>query len=193
MNASAPTPTNLVEKPLLCACIMLLTFAGHCGKHKRSNPLLQVEEMRQRSVTEDPAVRGELPFDWLTGNAPVGSLPPEEDEIAEFVEMFKDTTAPKVVEGELLPGATRVVELQLAGPSGLSGSAQWIGTDAALKVTIGVNGSTLATGTAFSMGTKRGGADVHAQTPVGGRAIITVTNTSEKKVKVRILLLATAL
>ncbi len=193
MNAATPTPTDRVEKPLLLACIALLTFAGHCDRHKRSNPTVYVEEMRQRSVTDDPAVRGELPFDWLSGNAPVGSLPPEEDEIDEFVEMFKDTTAPKVVEGELLPGATRVVELQLAGPSGLSGSAQWIGTADALKVTIGVNGSTLATGTAFDMGAKRGGANLYAQTPVGGRAIITVTNTSNKKVKVRILLLATDL
>jgi hypothetical protein len=193
MNSSTPTPTDRVEKSLLVACIVLVTFAGHCDQHKRPDPSVRLEEMRQRSVTEDPVVRGELPFDWLVSNPQNAGSPPDAEEVAEFAEMFQNTTAPKVVEEELLPGATRIVELQLAGPSGLAGSAEWIGTAATLKVTLSVNGSPLAIGTAFSTGTNRGGSILHAQTPVGGPATIAVTNTSKTKVKVRILLLATAL
>ncbi len=193
MNTFISTPQNRFGKLLLLACMALVTFAGHCDKHKRRDPTVDLKEMRQQSVTEDLAFKGQLPFDWLTGNAPQPSGTPDEDEIAEFAERFKNTSAPDIVHKELVPGATGIVELQLAGPASLSGSAQWIGTDSALKVTLGVNGSPVATGTAFTPGGNRGGSNVHAQTPVGGRAIIAVTNTSKKKVKVRILLMATAL
>jgi hypothetical protein len=189
MNPIPPTP-GPIEKPLLFACLALVTFTGHCDKHKTSDRSVQVEEMRQRSVTEDPVVKGMFPFDWQANAQPAVEPP---DELPEFTEIFKDTSAPKVVEGDLLPGATRVVELSLTGPAGLSGSAQWIGTDDALKFTISVNGSTLATGKTFKSGAKRGGSNVHAQTPVGGPATLALKNTSKAKVKIRILLLATAL
>ena len=38
------------------------------------------------------------------------------------------TQPPKILEIELTRGAMHAVELQLAGPSNLTGSAQWIGT-----------------------------------------------------------------
>src|SRR6266850_8021767 len=136
--------------------------------------------MRQRSVTEDPAVKGEFPNGWLV--AGVGaSLPhptPEESEILEWVELFKNTQAPRVVEEDLSPGATRTVQLQIAGPSGLSGSARWVGTTRPLTVTIALNGSTLATGTAFHIGGNRGGSYLQTQTTTGGLATMSVTNTS---------------
>ena len=138
------------------------------------------------------AVRVVRPAAAQTGVKQYSPEETEESEIAEFVERFKNST-PKVVQSELSPGATTFVELQLAGPSGLAGSAQWIGTAAPLKVTIAVNGAHLATGTTYRVGSNHGGARLQAQTPVGGRATIAVTNTSSVRVKVRILLLATSL
>lgn len=116
----------------------------------------------------------------------------ETSEIPEFAKLFKNSKAPKILEAELPPGETRGVELELTSPSGLAGSVQWIGTAAALKTTIVVNGSPLVTGTPYRIGTRTGGSTLQAQTPVGGRAILAVTNTSNMRVKVRILLVATA-
>jgi len=190
-----------VETPFLFICVILATCAG-CGHRPASlakvDPSARVEERRQRSVTEDPAVMDKFPDGWLvpsTEKAGVRQEPKEEleeSEIAEFAERFKYSKAPKVLETEVSPGATRIVELQLAGPSGLAGSAQWIGTAVALKVTLTVNGSPVATGTAYRIGTNRGGSHLQAQTPVGGRATMAVTNTSSVRVKVRMLLVATA-
>lgn len=193
--------TVTVDEAFLFIWILLLTGAGCCHRPAsgvKVDPSVRVEERRQRSVTEDPAVRGDFPNSWLIADAQKANVQqgspekPEESEITEFAELFKNTKAPKILEAELPPGATRVVELQLAGPSGLAGSAQWIGTASALKVAIAVNGSTLTTGIAYRIGTNRGGSHLQAQTPVGGRAIMSVTNTSNVRVKVRILLMATA-
>src|SRR5262249_23754250 len=117
---------------------------------------------------------------------------PEGDEIAEFVARFKTTKPPQIFQGDLPPGVSRGVDMQLTGPSGLTGSAQWIGTADPIKVTIAVNGSPLTTGTAYRLGTNRGGFYLKVQTPVGGRATMAVTNTSNASVKVRIMLVATA-
>lgn len=168
----------------------------------------RLEERRERSVTEDPAVKGETPDGWLVPpieNVGIGQAPaktaakpqsrsedPKGSEISEFVERFKNTKPPKIFQGELLPGASHAVDMQLTGPSGLAGSAQWIGTAAPMKVTIAVNASPLATGTAYTLGTNRGGSYLVAQTPVGGRATMAITNTSNTSVKVRIMLVATA-
>ena len=193
MNALTPTPARCFAKSVLLLCIVLVTFAGHCHKHKHADPSVHLEEKRERSVMDDPAVRGELPFEWLFGNPQPGTEPADQEDVAEFLETFKNSTAPKIVEIELLPGAMHVVELQLAGPSNLTGSAQWIGTASPLKVTISVNGSTLVTGTGTSTGKMRGESNLQAQTPIGGRSTMAVINTSNAKVKVRMLLLATAL
>ena len=50
-----------------------------------------------------------------------------------------------VVLEDLAPGATRKVEVQLGGPSGLTGLVRWIGTTSPLKVTVSLAGSALAT------------------------------------------------
>jgi hypothetical protein len=53
MNVFAPNPTRRIGGLLLWICVSSLIATG-CAKKK---PPAQVEEMRQRSVTEDPAVR----------------------------------------------------------------------------------------------------------------------------------------
>jgi hypothetical protein len=195
MDAYPSTPTHRFAKASLLVLLVLVTFAGDCHRHKHrhTDRSVEVEERRQRSVTEDPAFRGELPFDWLHGDPNPGTEPANQEEVAEFLKTFEKSTAPKVVQVELQPGATKSAELQLAGPSYLSGLAQWIGTASALKVTITVNGSTLVTGTATSTGKKRGESSLQAQTPVGGHSALIITNTSNTKIKVRLLLVATAL
>ena len=140
---------------------------------------------------------GNLPNDWLVPSAAASAqqnspVKIEETEIAEFGDRFKSSTAPKVLETELSPGATGSVGLDLAGPAWLAGSAQWIGTANTLKASIAMNGSPLVTGTTYGIGTNHGGSYLHAQTPVGGRATLAVTNTSSVRVKLRILLVATA-
>jgi len=185
----------------LVLCVLLVTCAG-CANRRvfpAIDPSARLEERRERSVTEDPAVKGETPDGWLVPpaesaavqRAPGRSEDSEGSEIAEFVERFKNTKPPKIFQGELPPGASRAVDVQLTGPSGLTGSVQWIGTAAAMKVTIAVNASPLATGTAYRLGSNRGGCYLKAQTPVGGRATMAVTNTSNASVMVRIMLVAT--
>lgn len=158
---------------------------------------LQVVEKRQRSITEDPAVSSDYPTNgWRITDGDRTSplqLPAEEDEVPEFIEAYQNTRAPKIVEEQLAPGATRTVDLQLAGPSGLAGSARWIGTTDALKVTIALGGSTLVTGTPYRAGTNRGGSYLGVRTTGGGHATLSVTNTSGNIVRVKLLLMATPL
>ena len=140
----------------------------------------QVDEMVQRSVTEDPAVMGDFPNGWLVAAASDLTFLPTEDETSRF-----QLKAP-IVEEDLPPGATRTVELQLVGASGLFGSARWVGTIRPLAVTIALDGSRLATGTAYRFGPNRGGSAVSAQTTAGGHATMSVTNRARVTVKVRI-------
>jgi hypothetical protein len=193
MDASTLTPTQRVAKVLLLSLIVLATFAGHCDKHKNKDRSVRLEERRQLSVTEDAAFNGQLPFEWLHGNPQPGTDPADMEEVEEFVETFKKSTAPKVLKAEVQPGATQIVELKLDGPSNLTGNAQWIGTASPLKVTITVNDAILVTGTATATGKNRGESNLRTQTPVGGRGALTITNTSNTKVKVRMLLVASAL
>jgi hypothetical protein len=137
---------------ILCALLVIWAGCTHRAVSAAVDSSARLEERRQRSVTEDPAVKGETPDGWLvpaTENAAVrqASEETEDSEIAEFADRLKNTSAPKIFQGELLPGTSRAVVMQLPGPSGLAGSAQWIGTAAAMKVTIAVNGSPLTTGT----------------------------------------------
>jgi len=169
---------------------------------------VRLEERRERSVTEDPALKGETPDGWLVppiadpatrpypppkaGSPPQKHLDPNDPEIAEFVERFKNTKPPKIFQGDLPPGSSRAVDMQLTGPSGLTGSAQWIGSSAPMKVTIAVNALPLGAGKAYALGANRGGSYLKVQTPVGGHAIMAITNTSNTSVKIRIMLVATA-
>jgi hypothetical protein len=98
-----------------------------------------------------------------------------------------------VVEEDLASGATRTVSLEIAGPSGLAGTAGWIGTISPLDVTIALDRTTLATGTAYHLGADRGGSYLQTQTTAGGLASMSVTNTSDVTVKVRIIFVATSL
>ena len=151
------------------------------------DPSAQVDERLQLSVTEDPAVMGDFPNGWLVADLGVGLTVRPPDEVAEFAEIFDNVQAPPVVEEDLSPGATRTVSLQAPGPSGFSGSARWVGTISPLDVTIALDGSTLATGTTYHFGTNRGGSFLQAQADAGGLATMSVTNTSDVTVKVRIV------
>ena len=171
---------------------ILVPVAISCSSSKPSKPL---EEVRQRSVTDDPAVRGEFPNDWLVANAGAGlpHTPQDESEIAEFYEMFAKSRTPGLVAADLAPGAARTVSIQVPGPSGLAVSAKWIGTTSPLTVVIALNGTTLATGSAYHYGSNRGGSYVRTDTTAAGTATVTVTNSSNTQVKVNIVFMATTL
>ena len=62
-----------------------------------------------------------------------------------------------------------------------------------LSVTIALDGTTLATGTAYHFGHDRGGSYLRTRTTAGGLATISVTNTSAATVKVGIVFMATGL
>jgi len=118
MQGSPLSPSGLV-----CLGVLLASLSG-CHKAPppaKSEPFAQVTEMRQRSVTEDPAVMGNFPNNWQLEKPTAPPMPPEESEIDEFQErLAKIQVAPLVLE-DLAPGATRKVDLPLAGPSGLVG------------------------------------------------------------------------
>lgn len=177
-------------------CVLLLCLPG-CHKAvppTKTEPFVQVTEMRQRSVTEDPAVMGNFPNNWQLEKPNGPPMPAEESEIDEFQErLAKLQIAPLVLE-DLAPGDTRKVDLPITGPSGLSGVVRWIGTVNPLKVTVSLGGSPLTTtGTTYHIGRDRGGSSVNAQTTTGGLATISVTNTSTVPVKLRIVFAASAL
>lgn len=186
--------THLV---LLAGAIAIVT-ACRPSRPPTVDPTARLEERRQRSVTEDPAAMGRFPDTWLIPlDGPGVRQEPEssaldDDEIKEFAERFRNSKAPEVLEADLQPGASRILELRVDGPSGLAGSAQWIGTSNALATTIAVDGVPLTRGTAYRTGSDRGGAQLRAQTPVGGRATLVITNTSPIRIKVRLMLVATA-
>ena len=206
-----PMSKDHLKTRFLVSSVLLVASAG-CTHHRVSHGVdssVRLEERRERSVTEDPAVRGETPDGWLVppiADPATRQYPPakaaagpqkhhvdlNDPEIAEFVERFKKTKPPQIFQGDLLPGASHAVDIVLTGPSGLTGSAQWIGSSAPMKVTIAVNASPLGLGKAYALGTNRGGSYLKVQTPVGGHATMAITNTSNASVKVRIMLVATA-
>jgi hypothetical protein len=191
MQGSPLSPSRIVF-----LCVLLVSLSG-CHKAvppAKGEPFAQVTEMRQRSVTEDPAVMGNFPNNWQLEKPSGPPMPPEESEIDEFQErLAKINVAPLVLE-DLAPGATRKVDLQLAGPSGLNGVVRWIGTTSPLKVTVSLAGSPLATtGSTYHIGRDRGGSSLNAKTTAGGLATISVTNTSGVPVKLRIVFASSAL
>ena len=155
----------------------------------------QVDERLQRSATDDPAVTGHFPNGWAVDRPKAASTPANESELGEFQEQYRDHKvlfAP-TIEDNLKPGGTETVELPVAGPSGLSASVRWVGTVDPVKVILALDGSKLATtGTPYHFGLNRGGSFLNARTTSGGRATITVTNTSGATIKVRIVFTASA-
>jgi hypothetical protein len=147
----------------------------------------QVEESRQSSITDDPAVTGDFPDTWLVPLMDVAPPPSDESELEEFDEQLAQTQFAPVVEEDLSPGQTTMAELDVPDNAELVGSARWIGTTDPLDVTIAVNGSTLATGTPYHYGQDRGGALLSATATTGGRATMSVNNTSAVTVKVKIV------
>ena len=189
--------------PLVVVVVLaLIVFAAlivvYLGKHSvKGDRSVQVVERRQFSVTNDPALIGNVPKNgWQVTDGDRTSppqLPPGEDEVIEFADLYKNTQAPKILEEQLTPGATRGVDLQLTGPSDLSGSARWIGTANALKVIIALDGSPLTAGTAYRIGNDKGGSNLQTRTNRAGHATLSVTNTSGVTVRARILLMAAPL
>jgi hypothetical protein len=192
--AILPLVVVVVLALIVLAALIVIYRGKHPAKGDRS---VQVVERRQRPVTNDPALTGDFPKNgWQITEGDRTSppqLPAGEDEVAEFADLYKNTQAPKVLEEQLTPGATRGVDLQLAGPSDLSGSARWIGTANALKVIIALDGSPLTAGTAYRVGTNRGGSYLQTRTNRAGHATLSVTNTSAVTVRVRALLMASPL
>jgi hypothetical protein len=185
----------IIASALVLFGVLIVKYRhAHQVKGDRS---VQVVERRQRSVTEDPAVKGDfLATGWQVADGNRTSppqLPPDEDEVAEFAELYQNTQAPKIIEEQLPPGATRSVDLQLTGPSDLSGSARWIGTANALKVIIALDSSLLTAGTAYRIGNNRGGSYLQTRTNRAGHATLAVTNTSGVTVRVRLLLMGAPL
>jgi hypothetical protein len=196
MKAFARNPgLRLVTVLLGLGAPWLLVTGCTCHSNKPPDDGPPLVEVRQRSVFEDPAVRGDFGNDWLVADAGAG-LPhadPADSEIAEFIESYEHTRTPGLIQVDLAPGATRTVSQQVTGPSGLAAAVRWIGTTSPLNVTIALGGSTLATGTSYHYGHDRGGSYVQAKTAAGGTATVSVTNTTGAAVKVRIVFMATSL
>jgi len=149
----------------------------------------KVVEIRQRSIMDDPAVSGALLNGWAP--TPIPGAPSPNPSGSEFTEQGpRNRQVAPIKEQDLSPGASGTVDLQVRGPSILLGSARWIGTISPLKVTLSLEGATLATGKPYHFGADRGGADVKANTTAGGHATLSVHNTSGVRVKVRIVLAA---
>lgn len=161
----------------------ILTAVNHALNGCVSVP--QVIEHRQPSIKDDPAVTGNFPDGFTIPTLPEGPQESPDEGGPAWIEKMDYAPAAEV---DLAPGVTKEVELQVASATVLTGSAQWIGTIAPLPVTLALDGTSLATGDAYSIGTDRGGSSVLAKSTAGGRATLSVTNTTDATVKVRLIL-----
>jgi hypothetical protein len=150
----------------------------------------QITEVSQHLITDDPVVKGQLEGTW-TVRVPA-EMPPQpahlEDPGEGAFALLPEVQFAPVVEDQLPPGARREVELQVGGPSVLLGTVRWIGTNSPLETSLLLDGSSLAAGTSHGFAATRGGSTLRARTPGAGRATLSVTNTSEATVKVKIVL-----
>ena len=149
----------------------------------------QVVEVRQRPVTDDPAVSGRLDRGWTQQRHP--QTPPQPSDVDPnegAFEALRDVKFAPQVELALAPGATREIELQVTGASVLLGGVRWEGTAGPLQAVLSLDGSPVATGGSHRLGDKRGGATLRARTTAGGRATLSVTNTSATQVTVKLTL-----
>ena len=142
---------------------------------------VQVIETRQPSARDNAAVSGKFPTEFRIGKPPELSKPSDTEDQAE--ERFNIESAP-AIERDLAPGASAELLARVAGRTGLAGSVRWIGTAAALPVTLSLNGSRVASGKTYALGTNRGGADVGGVAQTAGDVRLSVTNTSKVRVKV---------
>ncbi len=148
------------------------------------DPSAQVIEDTQPSVADTPDVTGKFPDGWA-----IPDLPPVEQKIGKgapgWIDQVQGGPAEEV---ELAPGETHRVELEVTGISILMGSAKWSGTTDLLSVTLSLDDADLLTGEAYSIGVDRGGSVLTFVTAGGGRAALTLTNTSNTSVKTRTVL-----
>jgi hypothetical protein len=149
----------------------------------------KIVEIRQPSILDDPAVTGDFPEGWTFPTQPDVPNKPGKGAAGWIDGIDYAPTA----EVELAPGATHEVELATSGSSVLIGSAKWIGTAEGLTATLAQDGVVLVTGATYSIGPDRGGSEMHSTTTGGGQAVLSVTNTSEATVSVRMILGAYAL
>jgi hypothetical protein len=152
-----------------------------------TTPSVRVVEMRQPSAKDNAAVSGKFPAEFGIRKLPelIPSKSPDTEREAE--ERFNIESAP-AVEKDLAPGASAELLARVAGRTGLAGSVRWIGTAAALQVTLSLNGSRVASGKTYTLGASRGGADVGGVAETAGDVRLSVTNTSKVRVKVKLTL-----
>lgn len=142
----------------------------------------RVVERAQPSVRDDPAVTGDFPNGWTLG-PPVDEIGTDEEAEEEAEFEFAPLT-----ELDLTPGATGEIEFEVFQRSGLAGSVRWIGTLSPLTVTLLLDNETLTTGRTYSFGKDRGGSYLEGLAETAGIARLTVINTSDVTVKVRLAL-----
>jgi len=159
-------------------------------KAASATPAVKVNELRQPAAKDNPAVKGTFPNDFRL-RQPVQprerpTVKPSAGEDGEE-ERF-NIEAPTTVVKNLAPGASADLRTRVSQRAGLAGSVKWIGTSAPLSVTMSLNGSRLASGKTYALGTNHGGADVGAVAQSAGEVRLLVTNTSNVRVKVSLSL-----
>jgi hypothetical protein len=155
---------------------------------------VRVVRGRPQLATDDPAVSGKLERAWklrlpdgMPAEARVAEVGEEREDSGAFASLPEVHFAP-IVEEQLSPGARRDVTLNVDGSSVLLGSAQWIGTNSPLNVTLSLNGAMLASGRASRGQDNRGKAVLKSKAAAPGLATLVVTNTSDSTVIVRVVL-----
>jgi hypothetical protein len=145
-----------------------------------------VTEISQGIPTQSSTTAG-IPRTWLVDAPALPTLPADDSESEEFTESYEEHSVlfVPVVEQTLAPSATRTLKLPLSQASGLSAYAQWIGTTALLNATVELDGTVLARGVPYSVGSDRGGALVQVLAPSDGIATFSVTNTTRDPIQLR--------
>jgi hypothetical protein len=154
---------------------------------------VRVVRGRPQVTTDDPAASGKLDKAWKLGLPDGTPLEAGEDEVEEEGDSGAFSALPEVrfapiVEEQLSAGARRDVTLDVQASSVLLASAQWIGTDSPLNVTLSLNGAMLHSDAASRGHDNRGKAVLKSKAAAPGIATLAVTNTSGSTVVVRIVL-----
>lgn len=150
-----------------------------------ANEAVEIAELSQPSINDDPAVNGKFPAGFTLSTDLEGESEEDESGAASWA---IETTYGQPAEVDLAPGASRTVTLEVAGKAILVGSVKWIGTTGALDIALALDGSVLSNGESYSVGNDRGGNTLRVQIEAGGRATLTVKNSSGAKVTAKIYL-----